>query len=158
MCGEAPRGHMLSQTAERVHLSGRRGRWAVWSLLMIKSSNILTVSSWRAFSEQQIRTGSCDRSWSASGSVLTRTALRANRAGADPAGVEPWRRPVESPCRQRSASRFNEGRGELWPEVFVCYHVTFPERHGQRRRQIASDFSSRCLEMVLMLWIMSAGE
>lgn len=65
---------------------------------------------------------------------------------------------VESPCRQRSASHFNEGRGKLWLEVFVCNHVTFPKRHGQRRQQIASDFSSRCLEMVLMLWIMSAGE
>lgn len=54
--------------------------------------------------------------------------------------------------------RFNEGRGELWLEVLVCNHVTFPERHRQRRQQIASDFSSRCLEMVLMLWIMSVGE
>lgn len=35
MCVEAPRGHMLSQTAERDHLSGWRGWWAVWSLLMI---------------------------------------------------------------------------------------------------------------------------
>lgn len=73
-------------------------------------------------------------------------------------GVEPrWSR-VESPCRQRSASRFNEDRGKFWLEVFVCNHVTFPKRQRQRRQQIASDFSSRCLEMVLMLWIMSAGE
>lgn len=35
MCAGAPRGHMLSQTAEWDHLSGRRGRRAVCSLLMI---------------------------------------------------------------------------------------------------------------------------
>ena len=116
-----------------------------------------------------IRAGSRGRFCSASEPILTRRgswrkALWANRVGA----------PV-SLCRPRwgwslggagsshlagSALRrpLMKAEGKLWLEVFVCNHVTFPAGHGQRRQRIASDFSSRCFEMVLMLWIMSVGE
>ncbi len=158
---------MLSQAAGRDHLSGRRGRRAVWSLLMINLQHTdcqLMAGRLRAADPRRQPRSLLLRVWTHIDPArrLTEGPLSQSHvavwARAGPVGVEPWQSRVKSPCQRRSASRFNEGRGKLWLEVFVCNHVTFPKRHGQRRQQIASDFSSRCLEMVLMLWIMSVGE
>lgn len=158
---------MLSQTAERDHLSSRRGRRAVWSLLMINLQHTdcqLMAGLLRAADPCRQPRSLLLRVWTHTDPArqLTEGPLSQSRgavwAWAGPVGVGLWQSRVESPCQQRSASRFNEGRGKLWLEVFVCNHVTFPKRPGQRRQQIASDSTSRCLEMVLMLWIMSVGE
>lgn len=143
----------------RDHLSGRRGRQAVWSLIMINLQHtgcqLMAGLLWAEDPRSQPRSLLL-HVWTYTEPLpaLMDGPLSQSRgalgAWAEPMGVELQQTRVESPCQQRSALHFNEGRGEHWLEVFVCNHVTFPKRHEQKRQQIASDFSSRCLEMVLM--------